>query len=87
MTTIRWAILFFGLIIALWLSRPAIENLFDKKERQKIWKEVKEEMKEEEHPTTEEWKKKKLAKEQKMSVLKPIIIIVGALILWLIFWL
>ena len=44
-------------------------------------------MKEEEHPTTEEWKKKKLAKEHKMSVLKPIIIIVGALILWLIFWL
>ena len=87
MTTIRWAILFFGLIIALWFLIPLLTPLLDKKERKEAWENAKKEMYEEEHPPTEEWKKKKLAKEQKMSILRPIIIIVGALILWLIFWL
>lgn len=87
MTTIRWAILFFGLIILLWFLIPLLTPLLDKKERKEAWENAKKEMYEEDNPTTEEWKKKKLAKEQKMSVLRPIIIIVGALILWLIFWL
>lgn len=54
MTTIRWAILFFGLLGLLWFLVPIIIKLFDKNYRA----ELKKQMQEEEKKKTKEQKEK-----------------------------